>query len=86
METENANVIVSAYVTSSERAALAAAAKSQDRKVSAYVRLAIREKMEREALDVHGAIVGDPSYVEGERPALDALLSRLEARIAGRAS
>ena len=36
-----------------------------------------------DALTLHGAIVAQPSYREGDRPELDAILSRLEAFIGG---
>lgn len=46
---EKVNVQVIGYITESEREALAAAAALDNRKVSAWVRLAIREKIDREA-------------------------------------
>lgn len=46
---EKANVMVTAYITEAERARLVSAAAADDRKVSAFVRVAIREKIEREA-------------------------------------
>lgn len=48
METTSSDVRIVAYVTPAERRELALAAKAADRPVSSFVRLAIREKIERE--------------------------------------
>jgi hypothetical protein len=44
---EPTNVQLVTYVTERERAEIAAAADAEDRKVAAWVRLAIRERLEK---------------------------------------